>query len=78
TPLPVRDALGPPPRLLVHMPHRTALGQSGFPAPLGTVLPAVPCAAQSTFLTGTHPPEHGIVGNGWYFLELGDVLLGPQ
>ena len=51
---------------------------SGSQAPLGTVLPAVTCAAQSTFLTGTTPSEHGIVGNGWYFRELGDVLLWRQ
>lgn len=60
------------------MPHLKSLAQSGSHAPLGTVLPAVTCAAQSTFLTGTHPSEHGIVGNGWYFRELGDVLLWRQ
>jgi predicted AlkP superfamily pyrophosphatase or phosphodiesterase len=30
------------------------------------VLPAVTTAVQSTYLTGTWPVEHGIVGNGWY------------
>lgn len=60
------------------MPHLKALGQSGTHAPLGTVLPAVTCAAQSTFLTGTTPAEHGIVANGWYFRELGDILLWRQ
>jgi predicted AlkP superfamily pyrophosphatase or phosphodiesterase len=60
------------------MPHLKALGRSGSRAPLGTVLPAVTCAAQSTFLTGALPAEHGIVGNGWYFRELGDVLLWRQ
>ncbi len=30
------------------------------------VLPAVTCTAQATYLTGTTPSEHGIVGNGWY------------
>ncbi|MCC5036299.1 alkaline phosphatase family protein [Streptomyces sp. WAC 00631] len=43
-----------------------------------TVLPAVTCAAQSTFLTGALPAEHGIVGNGWYFREQGEVLLWRQ
>jgi predicted AlkP superfamily pyrophosphatase or phosphodiesterase len=78
TPLLVLDVVGLTPRLLDHMPHLKALGQSGSRAHLGTVLPAVTCAAQSTFLTGTHPAEHGIVGNGWYFRELGDVLLWRQ
>ncbi|MGW2178300.1 alkaline phosphatase family protein [Streptomyces sp. NPDC001732] len=78
TPLLVIDVVGLTPRLLDHMPRLKALGQSGTRAPLGTVLPAVTCAAQSTFLTGTTPAEHGIVGNGWYFRELGDVLLWRQ
>ncbi|MFE9252616.1 alkaline phosphatase family protein [Streptomyces sp. NPDC007088] len=78
TPLLVLDVVGMTPKLLDHMPHLKALGQSGSRAPLGTVLPAVTCAAQSTFLTGTLPAEHGVVGNGWYFRELGDVLLWRQ
>jgi predicted AlkP superfamily pyrophosphatase or phosphodiesterase len=45
---------------------------------LGTVLPAVTCSMQSTFLTGLLPCEHGIVGNGWYFRELGEVFLWRQ
>lgn len=28
--------------------------------------PAVTTTAQSTYLTGTPPAEHGIIGNGWY------------
>jgi predicted AlkP superfamily pyrophosphatase or phosphodiesterase len=30
------------------------------------VTPAVTCSAQSTYLTGKLPSEHGVVGNGWY------------
>ncbi|WP_151770229.1 nucleotide pyrophosphatase/phosphodiesterase family protein [Streptomyces abyssomicinicus] len=78
TPLLVLDVVGLTPRLLAHMPHLRALADQGSSAPLGTVLPAVTCAAQSTFLTGALPREHGIVGNGWYFRELGDVLLWRQ
>ncbi|WP_326769076.1 alkaline phosphatase family protein [Streptomyces sp. NBC_01591] len=78
TPLLVIDVVGLTPHLLDHMPRLKALGQSGTHAPLGTVLPAVTCAAQSTFLTGTTPAEHGIVANGWYFRELGEVLLWRQ
>lgn len=77
-PLLVLDVVGLTPRLLDHMPHLKTLARTGSLAPLGTVLPAVTCAAQSTFLTGTLPAEHGIVGNGWYFRELGDVLLWRQ
>ncbi|WP_197358481.1 alkaline phosphatase family protein, partial [Streptomyces clavuligerus] len=78
TPLLVLDVVGLTPRLLGHMPRLRALAASGSQAPLGTVLPAVTCAAQSTFLTGVLPAGHGVVGNGWYFRELGDVLLWRQ
>jgi predicted AlkP superfamily pyrophosphatase or phosphodiesterase len=74
----VLDVVGLTPRLLAHMPRLSAVAASGFGARLGTVLPAVTCAAQSTFLTGTMPREHGIVGNGWYFRDLGEVLLWRQ
>ncbi|WP_375295970.1 alkaline phosphatase family protein [Saccharothrix sp.] len=33
---------------------------------------------QSTFLTGLTPARHGIVGNGWYFRDLGEVSLWRQ
>ncbi|MCK8679615.1 nucleotide pyrophosphatase/phosphodiesterase family protein [Streptomyces lichenis] len=78
TPLLVLDVVGLTPRLLEHMPRLRALGDSGSRAPLSTVLPAVTCTAQSTFLTGALPSKHGIVGNGWYFRELGDILLWRQ
>ncbi|MCX4597932.1 alkaline phosphatase family protein [Streptomyces sp. NBC_01549] len=77
-PLLVLDVVGLTPALLEHMPRLRELGGAGSRAGLGTVLPAVTCAAQSTFLTGTLPAEHGIVGNGWYFRELGEVLLWRQ
>ncbi|MDX3234454.1 alkaline phosphatase family protein [Streptomyces sp. ME03-5709C] len=77
-PLLVLDVVGLTPRLLDHMPRLKRLADLGSQAPLGTVLPAVTCAAQSTFLTGVPPAGHGIVGNGWYFRELGDVLLWRQ
>ncbi|MBA0052230.1 alkaline phosphatase family protein [Streptomyces sp. AJS327] len=77
-PLLVLDVVGLTPRLLPHMPRLRALADAGSRAPLSTVLPAVTCAAQSTFLTGQPPSGHGVVGNGWYFRELGDVLLWRQ
>jgi predicted AlkP superfamily pyrophosphatase or phosphodiesterase len=74
----VLDVVGLTPRLLEHMPRLRAVAESGFQAPLGTVLPAVTCSVQSTFLTGELPSGHGIVGNGWYFRDLGEVLLWRQ
>jgi predicted AlkP superfamily pyrophosphatase or phosphodiesterase len=46
--------------------------------PLRTVTPAVTCSAQSTFVTGLLPREHGIVANGWYFKELSQVFFWRQ
>ncbi|MGW5053075.1 alkaline phosphatase family protein [Actinokineospora sp. NPDC004072] len=74
-PLIVIDVVGMTPALLPHMPNLRGLGQR---AELRTVLPAVTCSVQSTFLTGLMPNQHGIVGNGWYFRDLGEVFLWRQ
>ena len=59
-------------------PNISRLAADGFARPMGTVLPAVTCSAQSTLLTGTLPREHGIVANGWYFRDLAEVLFWRQ
>jgi predicted AlkP superfamily pyrophosphatase or phosphodiesterase len=64
--------------LLGHMPRLSAVGRAGFQARLDSVLPAVTCTVQSTVLTGELPAVHGIVGNGWYLRDLGEVLLWRQ
>ncbi|WP_277209240.1 alkaline phosphatase family protein [Isoptericola croceus] len=74
----VLDVVGLTPRLLEHMPRLQALAAAGGRAELGTVLPAVTCSVQSTFLTGLLPRDHGIVGNGWFFRDLGEPLLWRQ
>lgn len=66
------DLLGP------NTPHLNRLAAEGFARPLGTVLPAVTCSAQSTILTGTLPREHGVVANGWYFRDLSEVWFWRQ
>ncbi len=40
--------------------------------------PAVTCSAQSNFLTGKSPTEHGIVGNGWYDRAYAEVHFWKQ
>lgn len=72
------DVVGMTPALLPHMPNLSGLAEEGWRAELGTVLPAVTCSVQSTLLTGTMPAEHGIVGNGWYFRDLGEIHLWRQ
>jgi len=41
-------------------------------------LPAVTCTSQSTYITGTMPSVHGIVGNGWYFRDECEVKFWRQ
>ncbi|HEU5160599.1 MAG TPA: nucleotide pyrophosphatase/phosphodiesterase family protein [Streptosporangiaceae bacterium] len=77
-PLVVIDVVGLTPRLLEHMPNTRRVGTDGFTANLETIFPAVTCSVQSTLLTGLRPREHGIVGNGWYFRDVGEVLLWRQ
>ena len=67
-----QDMLGP------LAPNLKRLADEGFARPMGTVLPAVTCSAQTTMLTGTLPREHGIVANGWYFRDLAEVLFWRQ
>ena len=72
------DVVGLTPRLLEHMPRLSVLARTGFRAELKTVFPAVTCSVQSTLLTGLVPSEHGIVGNGWYFRDLGEAYFWRQ
>jgi predicted AlkP superfamily pyrophosphatase or phosphodiesterase len=78
SPLVVVDVVGLTPRLLTHMPNTRRVGADGFTANLETIFPAVTCSVQSTLLTGLSPRDHGIVGNGWYFRDVGEVLLWRQ
>jgi predicted AlkP superfamily pyrophosphatase or phosphodiesterase len=59
-------------------PNIARLAERGGLRPLATVIPAVTCTVQSTMLTGLPPRGHGIVANGWYFRDLGEVLLWRQ
>jgi len=52
--------------------------QRGKQASIQPVLPAVTCSAQSTYLTGQMPNQHGIVGNGWYFKTECEVKFWRQ
>ena len=74
----VLDVVGLTPRLLPHMPNLRKMAEPGFTANLETVFPAVTCTVQSTFLTGLTAAGHGIVGNGWYFRDLGEIFLWRQ
>jgi predicted AlkP superfamily pyrophosphatase or phosphodiesterase len=78
-PLLVVDVVGLSPELIgPDTPHIARLAERGVIRPLDTITPAVTCSVQATFLTGTLPKEHGIVGNGWYFRDLAEVWFWRQ
>src|SRR5256885_2070559 len=60
------------------MPRISAFRQVGDLAKIVPAFPGVTCTAQSTYLTGTAPAQHGIVGNGWYHRELAEVQFWKQ
>jgi predicted AlkP superfamily pyrophosphatase or phosphodiesterase len=61
-----------------HTPRINAFLKAGRLAHIEPVLPALTCSAQSTYLTGTAPSQHGVVGNGWYNRELAEVQFWKQ
>jgi predicted AlkP superfamily pyrophosphatase or phosphodiesterase len=50
----------------------------GGGATIAEMLPAVTTSVQSTYLTGTLPRDHGIVGNGWYFRDEAEIKFWKQ
>lgn len=74
----VLDVVGLTPRSLTRMPQLRAVAETGFTARLDPVLPAVTCSVQSTLLTGEMPARNGIVGNGWYDRDMGEVAFWRQ
>jgi predicted AlkP superfamily pyrophosphatase or phosphodiesterase len=61
-----------------HTPRIRDFAARGDRASIEPAFPAVTCTAQSTYLTGTTPHAHGIVGNGWYHRELAEVQFWKQ
>ncbi len=61
-----------------HTPRINAFRARGALARIEPAFPAVTCTAQSTYLTGLAPAEHGIVANGWYNRELAEVQFWKQ
>ncbi|MDA8685822.1 alkaline phosphatase family protein [Robiginitalea sp.] len=59
-------------------PHIQKFVEAGNICDISPVLPAVTCSAQSTYLTGSLPQSHGIVGNGWYFKDECEVKFWRQ
>jgi predicted AlkP superfamily pyrophosphatase or phosphodiesterase len=65
--------------LLDHrMPRLSRFRDSASLAHIEPAFPAVTCTAQSNYVTGALPRDHGIVGNGWYNRELAEVQFWKQ
>lgn len=75
TKLCIINVVGLTPNLLQHAP---ALSQLGAAQPWKTPIPAVTMTSQATLLTGLPPSQHGIVGNGWYFRDTGEIRFWQQ
>jgi predicted AlkP superfamily pyrophosphatase or phosphodiesterase len=60
------------------MPRITEFVKRGAKADITPAFPAVTCTAQSTYLTGAPPSQHGTVANGWYNRELAEVQFWKQ
>src|SRR5476651_2140298 len=67
-----RSLLGPA------MPRLSAFARDGQSTTIRPAFPAVTCTAQSCYLTGLPPAQHGIVGNGWYDRELAEIHFWKQ
>ncbi|HSH59741.1 MAG TPA: alkaline phosphatase family protein, partial [Acidimicrobiales bacterium] len=75
----VINAVGLAPNLLGQStPRLRAFAERGKLATVATVVPAVTCAVQATYLTGAYPDRHGIVGNGWYFRDDCEIRFWRQ
>jgi predicted AlkP superfamily pyrophosphatase or phosphodiesterase len=61
-----------------HTPRIVEFRKRGALAHIAPAFPAVTCTAQSNYLTGKTPSEHGIVGNGWFNRELAEVQFWKQ
>lgn len=59
-------------------PRIDAFRQKGHASTVRPAFPAVTCTAQSNYVTGVPPSQHGIVGNGWYNRELAEVQFWKQ
>jgi len=61
-----------------HTPRIKAFAEAGSNARIQPPFPAVTCTAQSDYITGRTPTEHGIVANGWYSRELAETQFWKQ
>jgi predicted AlkP superfamily pyrophosphatase or phosphodiesterase len=61
-----------------HTPRIAEFRRRGALAHIAPAFPAVTCTAQSNYLTGKTPSQHGIVGNGWFNREFAETQFWKQ
>ncbi|MBK1880022.1 alkaline phosphatase family protein [Pelagicoccus mobilis] len=61
-----------------HTPRIQKYAQSHRQSIVKPAFPAVTCTAQSDYLTGKLPSEHGIVANGWYNRDYSEIHFWKQ
>lgn len=79
TPTAVIDIVGLSARLIgEHTPFLKQWSESRRVTTVQPALPAVTTTAQTSYLTGKYPTEHGIVANGWLFRDEQEIKLWRQ
>ncbi len=77
--LAVIDVVGLTPDLICeYTPNIRRFMESGKLATVEAAVPAVTTTAQTTYLTGVNPDQHGIVGNGWMFRDEMEIKFWRQ
>lgn len=71
----ILDVVGLTPELAARAPR---ISEAGRIRPWRSPIPAVTCTSQATMLTGLPPSRHGIVANGWFYRETGEVRFWQQ
>jgi predicted AlkP superfamily pyrophosphatase or phosphodiesterase len=75
----VLDVVGLTPNLIGdNTPQIKAFVDRNSMSTIEPEVPAVTTTAQSSFITGKRPNEHGVVGNGWYFQDTAEIKFWRQ
>jgi predicted AlkP superfamily pyrophosphatase or phosphodiesterase len=75
----ILNVVGLTPRLICDStPQIRAFMERNRIARVQPTLPAVTCTAQSTYVTGRLPRDHGVVANGWYDREYAEHRFWKQ
>jgi len=60
---------------LSQTPRLAGLAQEGLTVPLAASFPCVTCPVQATLTTGVGPDRHGVIANGFYWRDKGEVEM---